>query len=51
MRLCTRTALLDGTRRAFQHEHHVDGDEFQSIMRLIGSQLDVSLPRLLVEED
>ncbi len=50
-RASTRVALLEGTRRAFEREHHIGGDEFQSIMRLIGSQLDVSLPRLLDEDD
>ena len=46
----TRQRLLQGTRRVFEREHAVPRDEFESIMRLIGSQLDVSLPRLLDEE-
>ena len=45
----TRERLLKGTRRVFEREHAVPRDEFESIMRLIGSQLDVSLPRLLDE--
>lgn len=47
----TRQRLLATTRRIFQLDHAVDREEFESIMRLIGSQLDVSLPRLLDEDD
>ncbi len=46
----TRTRLLEGTRKVFTDQLNVGRDEFQSIMRLIGSQLDVSLPRLLVDD-
>ena len=47
----TRGKLLRSTRRVFQREHAVARDEFESIMRLIGSQLEVSLPRLLDEDE
>lgn len=46
----TRQDLLARTREFFARELAVDGDEFHSIMRLIGSRLDVSLPRLLETE-
>ena len=47
----TRTRLLKDTRRAFERDLKVGRDEFHSIMRLIQSQLDVSLPRLLLEDE
>ncbi len=47
----TRKALRVETRRCFEREMKVGQAEFQSIMRLIQSQLDVSLPRLLGEDE
>nr|MCH9684240.1 transcriptional regulator [Deltaproteobacteria bacterium] len=49
-RAALRKQLHQGTRRVFEQTLRVDRDEFHSIMRLIGSQLDVSLPRLLRDE-
>jgi len=45
-----RDKLARRTRRYFVDELRMTGDEFQSVMRLVESQLDVSLPRLLREE-
>ena len=42
-----RDKLLAGTRRFFREQVRVSAGEFDSILRLIGSQLDVSLSRLL----
>jgi RNA polymerase sigma-70 factor (ECF subfamily) len=42
-----RTALFEGTRRVFRAELDLSAGEFASVMRLIDSQLEVSLPRLL----
>ncbi len=49
-RAALRKRLHVGTRGVFERTLRVDHDEFHSIMRLIGSQLDVSLPRLLQDE-
>ena len=50
-RAATRAQLLKETQRTFEREQGVGREEFQSIMRLIQSQLDVSLPRLLEEDE
>jgi RNA polymerase sigma-70 factor (ECF subfamily) len=42
-----RKAVLDGTRRALTQRLRLRPAEFESILRLIDSQLDVSLPGLL----
>ena len=42
-----REKLLDGTRAKLEARLRLDGDEFRSVVRLIESNLDVSLPRLL----
>lgn len=49
-RASARKSLLVETRRVFQAEHRVDRQEFDSIMRLIQSQFDVSLTRLLRDD-
>lgn len=46
-RAACRTKLFDETRRAFSESQQLDPTEFKSVMRLIESQLDVSLSRLL----
>jgi RNA polymerase sigma-70 factor (ECF subfamily) len=42
-----RAKLLSETRKFFRQEVKLDGKEFESVLRLIESQLDVSLTRLL----
>ena len=42
-----RKAVLDGTRKQLIDRLQLGRDELESLMRLIASQLDVSLPRLL----
>lgn len=42
-----RAALLEHTRSVLLEELRISGDEFESIMRLIRSDLDVSVARLL----
>jgi len=42
-----RKAVLDGTRKKLIDRLQLGRDELESVMRLIASQLDVSLPRLL----
>lgn len=42
-----RKAVLDGTRKQLVARLQLGRDELESVMRLIASQLDVSLPRLL----
>ena len=44
-----RQQLFEHTRAVFERDLNVSGGEFQSIMRLIHSQLGGSLPRLLAE--
>ncbi len=46
-----RDELFDETRRILVDDLQVSGGEFESIMRLIRSQLEVSLPRLLEDDD
>ena len=46
-----RVALFEETRRIFREELNVETRELDSILRLIQSQLDVSLPRLLDDAD
>jgi RNA polymerase sigma-70 factor (ECF subfamily) len=43
----TRDALLAATRRALMARLHIGRREFESIMRLISSQLDVSVATFL----
>jgi len=50
-RASARQALLTETKRSFQAQHRIGASEFESIMRLIQSQLDVSLDRLLESDD
>ncbi len=45
-----RKKLLRLTRKAFTEVHQVSSNEFDGIVRLIESQLEVSLPRLLDEQ-
>ncbi|HHH31070.1 MAG TPA: sigma-70 family RNA polymerase sigma factor [Polyangiaceae bacterium] len=45
-----RNTLLAETRRVFERRLNVSREEFQSILRLIDSRLEVSLPRLLEDE-
>jgi len=45
-----REKLLRETSRIFRDDHGLSGTEFDSVMRLIRSQLDVSLPRLLTAD-
>lgn len=42
-----RSRLLAETRGYFRHEVNIEGQDFDSVLRLIESQLDVSLTRLL----
>ncbi len=49
-RTACREKILRLTRKAFQQTHRVSSGEFVSIVRLIESQLEVSLPRLLEEQ-
>jgi len=42
-----RQAVLDGTRRELVSRLQLSVNELDSIMRMIGSRLDVSLPELL----
>jgi RNA polymerase sigma-70 factor (ECF subfamily) len=46
-----RTRLLAGTRKRLKQRLAVDGTEFESIMRLIQSRLDVSIHSALAGED
>jgi RNA polymerase sigma-70 factor (ECF subfamily) len=46
-----REAVLDGTRRELVKRLQLSRSELDSIMRLIGSQLEVSLPKLLTRSD
>ena len=46
-----RTTLLKRTRNRLMEEIRVGTDELDSIMRLIQSQLDVSIHRILTEDD
>jgi len=50
-RVAARTTLFKETRRFFTEELKISGTEFDSVMRLIQSQLDVSLHRLLQSDD
>jgi len=43
-----RQSVLDGTRKELIRRLQLSRSELDSVMRLIGSQLDVSLPRMLV---
>lgn len=43
----TRETLIENVRRELSASPHWNGDEFESLMRLARSQLDVSLTRLL----
>ena len=49
-RAAARTSLFKQTRWLFSQEFKVTAQEFDSLMRLIQSQADVSLPRLLRED-
>ena len=46
-RVQARKVLLKETRRIFREDYRLSGRSFESAMRLIQSELDVSLPRLL----
>lgn len=46
-----RERLLAETRGYFRHEVKIEGQDFDSVLRLIESQLDVSLTRLLRGKD
>ncbi len=45
----TRDELYDETRRRLREKLHLDAAEFESIVRLVRSQLDVSVRRILEE--
>lgn len=45
-----RLAILEGTQRALERTLGVSEDEFKSIARLVASQLDVSVARLLAHD-
>ncbi len=45
----TRDHLYDDTRRRLRERLHLEGTEFESIVRLVRSQLDVSVRRILRE--
>jgi RNA polymerase sigma-70 factor (ECF subfamily) len=49
-RQASRAALFDETRRIFEREHDMPASEFASVMRLIQSQFDLSLTRMLRDE-
>lgn len=49
-RAAARTSLFRETKKIFEDDLKTNAQEFESIMRLIESQLDVSLPRLLHDE-
>jgi RNA polymerase sigma-70 factor (ECF subfamily) len=50
-RASARELLLHATRRIVQNEMHLTPTEFESVMRLIQSQLHVSLARVLREDE
>jgi RNA polymerase sigma-70 factor, ECF subfamily len=50
-RASARQKLLEGTRAFAERELNLAPREFDSVMRLINSQLDVSLSRILREDD
>ena len=44
-----RCELFELTRTVFEQDYKIDGGDFESIMRLIQSELDVSLQRILAD--